>query len=132
MKWFEALVLIIYMTHNALLPGQVTHRSHLLFPKTRLCLLSMAIMTKLVFWPILALNHSQIDPRMGLAAFVGLSSCDIHDKQCTASMSSNSWGLFTLLENSTFLLSMTKMEELGYGLFLNNCSVDFFCFWLNL
>ena len=96
MKWFEALVLVIYMTHNALLPGQVTHRSHLLFPKTRLCPLSIAIMTKLVFWPILALNHSRIDPWMGLAAFVGLSSCDIHDKQCTASILNHSWELFIL------------------------------------
>ena len=103
MKWFEALVLVIYMTHNALLPGQVTHRSHLLFPKTRLCPLSMgmAIMAKLVFWPILALYHSQIDPRIGPAAFVGLSSCDIHEKQCTASMSTHSWELFTLPKNQT-------------------------------
>ena len=98
-KWFKALVLVIYMTHNALLPGQVTHRSHLLFPKTRLCLLSMAIMTKLFFWLIFALNHSRIDPRMGLAAFVGLSSCDIHDKQCTASISNHSWELFTPPKN---------------------------------
>ena len=101
LKWFEALVLVIYMTHNALQPGQVTHRSHILFPKTRLGPLSMALMAKLVFWPILALYHSQIDPRIGPAAFVGLSSCDIHDKQCTASILNHSLGSFTLLKNPT-------------------------------
>ena len=113
MKWFEALVLVIYMTHNALLPGQVTHRSHLLFPKTRLCPLSMAIMAKLVFWPILALYHSRIDPRIGPAAFVGLSSCDIHEKQCTASMSNHSWGSFTLPKNLTLSFFCRKNGETG-------------------
>ena len=60
MKCFEALVLVIYMTNNVLLPGPVTQGWHLLFPKTRLCPLSMAKMAKLGFWPILALYHSRI------------------------------------------------------------------------
>ena len=39
------------MTDNALLSCQVTHGYRLLFPKTRLCVLSMAKMAKLGFWP---------------------------------------------------------------------------------
>ena len=61
-KPFEALVLVIYMTNNALLPGQVIHGGRLLFPKNKFCLLSMAKMAKLSFRPSLALYHSQEDP----------------------------------------------------------------------
>ena len=114
-KWFKALVLVIYMTYNALLPCQVTHRSHLLFPKTRLCLLSIAKMAKLSFWPSLALYHSQEDPWRGNKMFGSFYTYDRHDNQCTASMSSNLWGSLTLSENQNCLLSMAKMAKMGLG-----------------
>ena len=42
MKQYKALISVIYMAKNALLPCQVTRGCHLLFPKIRLCPLSMA------------------------------------------------------------------------------------------
>ena len=95
MKCFEALVLVIDITNNALLPYQVTHGDCLLFPKTRFCLYPMAKMTKVGFGPNLALFHSQKDPWRGHETSRGLSACDRHDKQCTASMSRHSWELLT-------------------------------------
>ena len=112
-KPFEAFALLIDMTNNALPPGQVTHGWHLFIPKTRLCLLSIVKMAKLGFWPTLALYHSQIDPWRDHATLLDLSTCDIHDKQCTASVSSHSWGLFTFFKNSIFLLSMAKNGGTG-------------------
>ena len=61
MKHFEALVLVIDMTNNALLQCQDIHGDCLLFPKTRFCLHPIAKMAKVGFWPILALYHSQRD-----------------------------------------------------------------------
>ena len=101
MKHFEALVLVIDMTNNALLQCQDTHGDCLLFPKTQLCLHAMAKMAKVGFGPTLALYHSQRDPWRGHETFRGLSTCDRHNKQCTAFISSNSWGPFTLSENLT-------------------------------
>ena len=49
MKYFEALVLVIDMTNNALLSCQDTHGDCLLFPKTRFCLHPMAKRAKLGF-----------------------------------------------------------------------------------
>ena len=93
MKHLEALVLVIDMTNNALLPCQDTHGNCLLFPKTQLCLHPMAKRVKLGFWSSLALYHSQKDHWRGHETFWGLSACDRHDKQCTTSMSRHLWGL---------------------------------------
>ena len=101
MKHFEALMLVIDMTNNALLQCQDIHGDCLLFPKTRFCLHPMAKMAKVGFGPTLALYHSQRDPWRGHETFRGLSTCDRHNKQCTAFISSNSWGPFTLSENLT-------------------------------
>ena len=60
-KSFEALVLVINMTENALLACQVTYGGRLLLLKPRLCLLSMAKMAKLVFFGP-TLHHNQEDP----------------------------------------------------------------------
>ena len=62
MKHFEALVLMIDITNNAQLPYQITNGNCFLYPKTGLCLLSMAKMAKMAklgFGPTLAFYHSQ-------------------------------------------------------------------------
>ena len=114
MKHFEALVLVIDITNNAQLPYQVTHGDCLLFPKTRFCLYPMAKMTKVGFGPNLALFNSQKDPWRGHETSRGLSACDRHDKQCTASMSRHSWELLTLPENPTLSSSHGKKGETGF------------------
>ena len=69
MKCFEALVLVIDITNNALLQYLVTHGDCLLSPKTRFCLHPMAKRAKLRFWSTLALYHSQKDHWRGHETF---------------------------------------------------------------
>ena len=69
MKCFEALVLVIDITNNALLPYQVTHGDCLLFPKTRHSLLFIAKMVRLGLGPTSALFNNQKDPWKGHVTF---------------------------------------------------------------
>ena len=69
MKHFEALVLVIDITNNALLPYQVTHGDRLLFPKTRHSLLFIAKMVRLGLGPTSAPFNNQKDPWKGHVTF---------------------------------------------------------------
>ena len=113
-KTFEALILMIDMIINALLPCQVTYGGHFLFLKTWNCLLSMAKTAKLGFGPTLALYHNHKDPWGGHEMFWRLSTCDIHDKQCTISLSSHSWGLLSLPKNPTLCPFYGKNGKTGF------------------
>ena len=69
MKHFEALVLVIDITSNTLLPYQVTHGDRLLFPKTRHSLLFIAKMVRLGLGPTSAPFNNQKDPWKGHVTF---------------------------------------------------------------
>ena len=102
------------MTNNALPPCQVSLGDQLLFPKTRLNLLSMAKMAKLGFGPSFALYHGQKDPRRDHEMFRILSPCDRDDENCPSSISCHSWGSFTLSENATYSSFHGKNGETGF------------------
>ena len=114
MKHFEALMLVIDMTNNALLQCQDIHGDCLLFPKTRFCLHPMAKMAKVGFGPTLALYHSQRDPWRGHETFRGLSTLDRHNKQCTAFISGHSLASFTLRKNPTVSSFHGQNGETGF------------------
>ena len=69
MEPLQALVLVKDMTNSALFPCLVILRHRLLFPQTRLSLLSEAKMAKLGFGPTIALYHGRKEPLRGHKRF---------------------------------------------------------------